>query len=96
MVEHWDVQSNITGHFRGVVDLDWEVLNGDYLLTVGYDQTCRLWAQVPTSSSSAEKTTWHEVGRPQVHGYDLTSITCIGYGASSSSSERKTGGEKKH
>lgn len=70
----WLADPCITGHFRSVQDLAWDP-NGEYLLSVGSDQTTRLWAEVPTSGSSCR---WMEVGRPQVHGYDMTSIACIG------------------
>jgi WD40 repeat protein len=74
----WLADPCITGHFRPVQDLAWDP-NGKYLLTVGLDQTTRLWAQVPTDAvSSYSSLRWMEVGRPQVHGYDLTSIVCIG------------------
>jgi elongator complex protein 2 len=41
------------------------------LLTVGTDQTCRLWAPVPSNRC------WVELARPQVHGYNLTAIACL-------------------
>ncbi|KAL7502651.1 hypothetical protein ACHAXN_000578, partial [Cyclotella atomus] len=70
----WLADPCITGHFRAVQDLNWDP-NGEYLLSVGSDQTTRMWAEVPVTGSSKR---WMEVGRPQVHGYDMTSITCIG------------------
>merc|ERR1719162_1476799 len=88
----WDALPCLTGHFKGVSDLDWESVGGEYLLTVSYDQTCRLWAEVNITSGDNEddmnvKDTnaerqghdkrWMEVGRPQVHGYALNAITCI-------------------
>lgn len=74
----WRATPCITGHFDGVTDLAWEASNGDYLLTVSNDQTCRLWAPIQTcSSSNDEKSTWVELARPQVHGYDLTTIASI-------------------
>lgn len=66
---HWRAKPCVTGHFGGVVDLTWDAWNGSYLLSVSQDQTCRLWA--PVSS------VWVELGRPQVHGYDLTSVASI-------------------
>ncbi|KAL3798132.1 hypothetical protein ACHAW5_001184 [Stephanodiscus triporus] len=72
----WVADPCITGHFRSVEDMAWDA-NGEYLLTTSSDQTTRLWAEVPTTSRNA-RCRWVEVGRPQVHGYDMTSITCIG------------------
>ena len=75
----WCATPCVTGHFEGVTDLAWEASNGDYLLTVSGDQTCRLWAPIDTSLSSSHDntSTWVELARPQVHGYDLTTITSI-------------------
>ncbi len=70
----WKANPCITGHFAGVSDIDWEASTGEYLLSVGLDQTCRMWSHVPSIDC------WMEVGRPQVHGYDLTTISCVGTG----------------
>ena len=53
------------GHQQAVTDLSWEE-GGRYLLTVGRDQTARLHSVWAAGGS------WQEVGRPQVHGYDMT------------------------
>ena len=87
-MERWHATPGITGHFRGCSDISWEATKGEYLLSVGMDQTCRLWMQLPASSSDDGDgdgddnipRVWKEVGRPQVHGYDLNTITCIGTG----------------
>eukprot|EP00979_Chaetoceros_neogracilis_P009191 scaffold2090_cov151-Chaetoceros_neogracile.AAC.8 len=81
-MERWHAAPGITGHFRGCSDISWEATKGMYLLSVGMDQTCRLWMQLPSSggSDSGVPRVWKEVGRPQVHGYDLNTITCIGIG----------------
>ncbi|GFH47230.1 hypothetical protein CTEN210_03705 [Chaetoceros tenuissimus] len=78
-LEKWRASPGITGHFRGCSDLSWEVTEGKYLLSAGLDQTCRLWMQLPDASciDSSQKL-WREVGRPQVHGYDLNTVVCIG------------------
>ena len=72
----WLADPCITGHFRPVLDLAWDP-RGEYLLTTGSDQTTRLWAEV-NSNASSSSCCWTEVGRPQVHGYDMTTIVCIG------------------
>jgi len=74
----WEALPCLTGHFKGVSDLDWETVSGEYLLTVSYDQTCRVWSEVHVESNNGESIRWMEVGRPQVHGYDLNAITCMG------------------
>ena len=73
----WKAQPPLTGHFRPVNDLSWEPTNGDFLLTVSSDQTCRLIAQVKYEDDS-NSTIWREIGRPQVHGYDIHAVACIG------------------
>lgn len=94
--QKWKAQPPLTGHFRSVNDLSWEPTNGDFLLTVSSDQTCRLMAPIPNTSSTNTTITdaggdtcgdstasrcccyWREVGRPQVHGYDIHAVSCIG------------------
>lgn len=83
--ERWQSGACLTGHFSGVSDISWEPSRGQYLVSAGLDQTCRLWAEVPVPDSDsggdegkeAEGVTWHEVGRPQVHGFDTTAACCI-------------------
>ncbi len=87
-MERWRASPGITGHFRGCHDISWEPTCGMYLLSVGADQTCRLWSRLPplkndgTNDSTNDCTSriWKEVGRPQVHGYDLNTVACIGTG----------------
>lgn len=56
----WRAQPCLTGHFDHVTDLCWESAFGDYLVTVGNDQTCRIWVPL-------EQHLWVEIARPQVH-----------------------------
>jgi elongator complex protein 2 len=73
----WRAQPCVTGHFGGVMDLSWEASGGDYVLSVSSDQTCRLWASVQAAVSEDSRQVWLELGRPQVHGYDLAAVTSI-------------------
>ena len=82
--ERWSAGPCLTGHFRGVSDISWEVSRGQYLLSAGLDQTCRLWAEIPVlgssgseAASTGDDVTWHEAGRPQVHGFDLNTLACV-------------------
>ena len=68
----WRAQPCVTGHFSEITDLAWEAYNGDYLITVGNDQTCRLWAPMEGTED-----VWIEVARPQVHGYNLSAVTSL-------------------
>lgn len=67
----WNTLPCITGHFDEVVDLCWETHDGSYLLTASKDQTVRLWAPV----ASGKEQIWVELARPQVHGYNMTTVT---------------------
>ncbi|GAB0100834.1 Probable elongator complex protein 2 [Sergentomyia squamirostris] len=67
--EIWTVSSTFGGHFGAVREISWEPL-GEYLLSVSADQTTRIHAQWTKEGV----TTWHEIGRPQIHGYDLQAI----------------------
>jgi len=71
--DRWVQQVGISGHVKEVKDLAWS-RDGSYLLSTGSDQTTRLLSQQVTSSN----TTWHEVSRPQIHGYDLNCIDTLG------------------
>ncbi|CAD8071421.1 unnamed protein product [Paramecium sonneborni] len=66
--ENWIEQPVITGHYAEVTDLDFK----DYLLTCSIDQTSRIFAKW------IENDTYHEISRPQIHGYDLNAIKQIG------------------
>ena len=61
----WSSEVVVGGHQAPVVDLAWES-KGCYLLTVSKDQTARVHAPWKEGGNA-----WHEVARPQVHGYDL-------------------------
>lgn len=55
-----------SGHFDLVEDVCWEP-EQKFFITTSKDQTTRfhgLWKHDSTAS-------WHELGRPQIHGYDL-------------------------
>jgi hypothetical protein len=48
----------------------------EHVLSV--DQTTRIHATLPASKDDKEPTlSWHEVGRPQVHGYDLVGVISL-------------------
>lgn len=61
------------GHFDLVEDISWEP-EQKYFISVSKDQTCRFhgnWIQANT------QLTWHELGRPQIHGYDLVCVSFL-------------------
>ncbi|KAF8897476.1 WD40-repeat-containing domain protein [Infundibulicybe gibba] len=78
--EIWTEVGAIGGHNGPVKGLNWSP-GGEYLISAGVDQTTRIHGPVsplPTTSASAEIIPiWHELARPQVHGYDLLDAVFI-------------------
>jgi elongator complex protein 2 len=69
----WTQQVAITGHVREVKGACWS-RDGSYILTTGSDQTTRLYSQWKREGSGGS---WHEISRPQIHGYDLNCIDAV-------------------
>lgn len=76
----WKQNFAVSGHTRAVTGISWS-RNGVYLLSTSSDQTTRLhaeWAATnPSQNTSTSKRTWHEMARPQIHGYDLNCIDSL-------------------
>uniref|UniRef100_A0A8C5KKA9 Elongator complex protein 2 n=1 Tax=Jaculus jaculus TaxID=51337 RepID=A0A8C5KKA9_JACJA len=70
----WTPEIIISGHFDGVQDLMWDP-EGEFIITVGTDQTTRLFA--PWKRKDQSQVTWHEIARPQIHGYDMKCLAMI-------------------
>ncbi|WWD16158.1 hypothetical protein CI109_100583 [Kwoniella shandongensis] len=70
----WEVKKGLNGHFGPVQSVTWDH-RGEYLLSVASDQTSRIHAECSLPSSS--KSTWAEIARPQIHGYDMTDVSFI-------------------
>uniref|UniRef100_A0A8C6REN7 Elongator complex protein 2 n=1 Tax=Nannospalax galili TaxID=1026970 RepID=A0A8C6REN7_NANGA len=70
----WTPEIVVSGHFDGVQDLMWDP-EGEFIITVGTDQTTRLFA--PWKREDQSQVTWHEIARPQIHGYDLKCLAMI-------------------
>ncbi|KAK8744911.1 hypothetical protein OTU49_000685 [Cherax quadricarinatus] len=81
----WQPCPVIGGHFDEVADITWDPL-GRYLLSSSKDQTTRLHA--PWKKTENE-IVWHEVSRPQVHGYDMASVCNLGKYKFASGAEEK-------
>lgn len=82
----WSPAVALGGHFGEVMDLSWEP-KGEYLMTVSTDQTTRIHAPWKKDKDSA--LTWHEIARPQVHGYDFSALAIISRYRFVSSAEEK-------
>ncbi|OAE19684.1 hypothetical protein AXG93_1847s1490 [Marchantia polymorpha subsp. ruderalis] len=76
--QEWEPQLAPSGHFAPVVDLAWSKTS-QFLLSVGNDQTARVFACWKQTSKEREKDSlsWHEIGRPQVHGHDLNCLAIV-------------------
>ncbi|NWR71591.1 ELP2 protein, partial [Centropus unirufus] len=73
--KEWTPQVVISGHFNSVEDVKWDP-EGEFIISVGSDQTTRLFA--PWKRKQETEVTWHEIARPQVHGYDMRCLAMIG------------------
>lgn len=74
----WQQTYAISGHTRAVTGLSWSQ-DGTYLLSTSSDQTTRLHAQwTGNGTDSSSSGSWHEMSRPQIHGYDLNCTATLG------------------
>ncbi|KAF9419312.1 Elongator subunit elp2 [Podila epigama] len=73
--DRWVPQVPASGHYASVQDLTWDPTN-QYLVSVSLDQTARLFSPWKHTDSKTQETvsTWHEIARPQIHGYDAQCI----------------------
>ncbi|KAK7898662.1 hypothetical protein WMY93_019515 [Mugilogobius chulae] len=71
----WRPAVVISGHFNGVQDLSWDP-EGEFILSVGSDQTTRLFTT--WKKHDGKQLTWHEISRPQIHGYDMQCVAMVG------------------
>ncbi|RYO79894.1 hypothetical protein DL766_010500 [Monosporascus sp. MC13-8B] len=85
--DQWLPRVGVSGHTRAVTGVTW-ARSGDYLLSTSADQTTRLhaaWVAAAKDEGGTEAenkarigSTWHEMARPQIHGYDLNCIDTLG------------------
>ncbi|KAI8645941.1 quinon protein alcohol dehydrogenase-like superfamily [Parasitella parasitica] len=73
---HWTPQVAISGHFKSVESIAWDP-KSNFLLSASLDQTTRLFAPWNRQVDGQAVTSWHEMGRPQVHGYDIKCIAFV-------------------
>ncbi|SPO00616.1 related to ELP2 - 29 kDa subunit of elongator and elongating RNA polymerase II holoenzyme [Cephalotrichum gorgonifer] len=72
--QRWKPAIAVTGHTKPVTGIAWS-RDGAYLLSSSSDQTTRLHASWTELGGAG---TWHEMSRPQIHGYDLNCIDSLG------------------
>lgn len=65
----WQARPGRGGHFAPANALRWEPA-GDYLISGGSDKTTRLHAPCRDATGSS----WHEMARPQTHGYEVVGL----------------------
>ncbi|TIC17714.1 WD40 repeat-like protein [Wallemia mellicola] len=68
----WQPKLAITGHASPVKDVQWDPDN-QFFMSASTDQTTRLHGAWKRN----EVETWHELNRPQSHGYDIQAIAFI-------------------
>ncbi|WFD44067.1 Elongator subunit elp2 [Malassezia psittaci] len=77
--QRYTAQTVITGHAGSARGIAWEPY-GDYFLSTGADRTTRLHGtyQAPTSAhDTVPLRSWHEIARPQTHGYELQAVAWL-------------------
>ncbi|CDO96364.1 unnamed protein product [Kluyveromyces dobzhanskii CBS 2104] len=74
----WDQNLGITGATKSVTDIAWSN-SGEYLLSTSLDQTTRLFAEwkYDAHGGKREPSSWCEMARPQIHGYDMLCVEPI-------------------
>ncbi|PNF19329.1 putative elongator complex protein 2 [Cryptotermes secundus] len=82
----WEPGVTVGGHFGEVVDIQWEP-GGRFLFSVSTDQTTRIHA--PWIRDDHQEETWHELARPQVHGYDISCLAVLSRYRFASGAEEK-------
>ncbi|GBC05107.1 hypothetical protein RclHR1_06030007 [Rhizophagus clarus] len=86
--EDWQPQVSISGHFNSVKDISWDK-GFNYLTSVSLDQTARIFAPWCRNIDNKLTSTWHEVSRPQIHGYDINCISFVNKWRYASGSDEK-------
>lgn len=75
--DNWVPGLAVSGHTRAVTGVAW-ARDGGYLLSTGSDQTTRQHAEwIVGETGGRGRVTWHEMSRPQIHGYDLNCIDSL-------------------
>ncbi|XP_058066788.1 elongator complex protein 2 [Anopheles bellator] len=85
----WKPGTIVGGHFGGVRDLAWDPAGGEYLISLSDDQTTRIHAPWRRPVEDVEQITWHEIARPQVHGYDMQCLALLSRYRLASAAEEK-------
>lgn len=68
--EQWKSSLTVKGHFSEVSDMTWDE-HQLALVTTSLDQTTRIFSEHTVPGC------WYEIGRPQIHGYDMNALCCV-------------------
>lgn len=71
-LDSWKSQSGLGGHFAPSTCVRWDP-SGQYFITGGLDKTTRLHGCYKEEQGQS----WHEVARPQTHGFEITSLAWL-------------------
>eukprot|EP00041_Stephanoeca_diplocostata_P005627 m.65244 g.65244 ORF g.65244 m.65244 type:complete len:1053 (+) comp15910_c0_seq8:220-3378(+) len=93
----WTPHLSMTGHFGPVRDMAWEPTRGAFLTTASDDQTVRVLAPCCKEQVVQEREQlvrkvpvgWHEMARPQIHGYDMRTLCCVAPDVIASAADEK-------
>lgn len=66
----WKSELTVKGHFNEVTDLCWDPETKTCLVSCSLDQTTRMLSRTQDGN-------FYEISRPQVHGYDMNTVTCL-------------------
>eukprot|EP01022_Parablepharisma_sp_SALTPOND_P004703 TRINITY_DN1207_c0_g1_i1.p1 TRINITY_DN1207_c0_g1~~TRINITY_DN1207_c0_g1_i1.p1 ORF type:complete len:854 (-),score=53.11 TRINITY_DN1207_c0_g1_i1:26-2587(-) len=72
----WEPGIVPTGHFGSVNDITWDP-SEQFLVSCSSDMQTKVYGQWCNTKSDTTKGQWHEITRPQIHGYEINGIvTC--------------------
>ncbi|CAO1304756.1 unnamed protein product [Diamesa tonsa] len=81
----WEPGVIVSGHFKEVKDIGWEP-EGEFLISISMDQTSRIHGAWKRDGHSD---TYHEIARPQIHGYDMQCMAVLSRYKFASAAEEK-------
>lgn len=80
----WKAQAGLGGHFAPSTCVRWEP-RGQYLISGGLDKTTRLHGCFKEPHGQS----WHELARPQTHGFEIVSLAWLSRLAFASAGDEK-------
>ncbi|KDQ10026.1 hypothetical protein BOTBODRAFT_504183 [Botryobasidium botryosum FD-172 SS1] len=76
-VETWEEHGAVTGHQGPVKGIAWDP-SGSYIISASLDQTTRIHGLAGVGAKDGkDEQVWHELARPQIHGYDLVGVVWV-------------------